>query len=299
MFYNFNQLWNRASGPRQRNGSMVAVGQVMGTARGVGSSYMAKASAERAAELASYLHAELEREAQIPQWMERAITVAKHHLEGVSGALLGSVSVGRAENGAALVNRSGCTGCEACEESCRFEGRAVCTPGYARPGDHLCSTPGTTLGVCPPRWQNPKPRRRVLRRRARLARMAGSASVGEKACCSSCAHGGPCEGGCGDKCTKGCPDHIRYRKRNHAPGDPDRHGDGVGSFYTKQNLWQLDQDAARVSASLTGQDRLPDWVEQKIHETAAILGELAARVGYLRHIGMPLMAHAGEPDAAA
>lgn len=62
---------------------------------------------------------------------------------------------------------------------------------------------------------------RALRRQARRAR------VGKKSCCGSCSEGGPCEGGCGDKCTKGCDAATRagasvgrlWRRGVIQPGD--------------------------------------------------------------------------------
>ncbi len=292
----YSNMWNRAhTSARRPNMLMVnphPSAQVTPSPQG----YMAKASAEQIAEQGAYLHEELEREPQIPAWMEAALTRAKHHLDGVAG-YLGLHNGGRRElNAAALVRRSGC--CEPCVSG------GAADHAVARPSDippWACHGPAQPTR-CPP----------YAVKSSAVPRQQNAVSVGG-ACCDSCGRGGPCQGGCGDKCTKGCAAHVRNANRakpsrarrtnvgrllNHAAGQRAQHSPPQsGSYYAKQNAWQIASHGAKVNEMLTGQENLPDWVEHKLYETAHIVDELAHRIAYIRHTGHPLMAQNGEPDA--
>lgn len=105
--------------------------------------------------------------------------------------------------------------------NCYSTSASACKPGFANYGYDkdgnliCCSGRAGPLVLNPSGSESAKPSlvRRILRmtsskkrrRRARaIARAARSmVTVGKKACCESCAHGGPCKGGCGDNCNCG------------------------------------------------------------------------------------------------
>lgn len=405
----YSDTWNRA---QVRRPNMLMVNpHPSASSQG----YMAKHAAEQIADQAAYLHEELEREAQIPAWMEAALTRAKHHLDGVAGYLGLHTKRHRHQNAAALVQRTGC--CEPCVAgssqdcavarpsdippwACHGPAQPTRCPPYAVKSsavprqqnavwpwvvggaavaavaaggglvayNHYCrdrildEAPTVRDGKpsvvqliygCPPtmidnyfrqrpkyfirvgawhegiseneteaRWyfdqwaakgrqQNPMDWSAWREDQDRMG-PAVLVEPGPSPCCSSCARGGSCEGGCGDKCTKGCSAKVRNKKRtapararkttvgrllNHAAGMASAHAGGGGSYYAKQNAWQLASHGEKINEVLTGQEQLPDWVEHKLYETSQIVDELAHRVAYIRHTGHPLMAHNGEPDA--
>jgi len=286
-------------------------------------SYAASASAQQAAKAAAYLHRELEREPRIPQWMERALSVAKHHLEGAAAGVgidpnprvaNGQVSVGAVWpwvlGGAAV---AGAAGYGVYALRCRAKTLDTITGTETLNG--LTQTYTVTLED---RGCGADVRYAVVGNfevegvKAELTEEFDDLSEAEeffedvkrgedptreanpgKACCSSCARGGPCQGGCGDKCTKGCPDHVRYR--NHAPGKAEAHPH-EGSFYARQNVYTSMQLSNALARQITGAQVVPDWAEHKLHTASAMLTELAQRLNYLRHTGRGLMDHDGEPD---
>lgn len=259
----YSSMWNRASA-RRMNGSTYVLNPAPG-APSHGPGYMAKAAAEAIAEHAAYLHEELEKEASIPSWMEAAIARAKHNLDGVAGfmGVHRTISVGRrVARGSRRPkmrqpNTGALTHMSGCCEPCERGGAA----DWAR-----------AMPLPVPDWK-----------------AAGH-------CCSSCAHGGPCEGGCGDKCTKGCPDHVKHRKANHAAGDRSKHVRSDESYYGKQSVWTIYNHGKAINEMLTGQERLPDWAEHKLYETQQILDDLAHRIHYLRHAGYSLLEIDADPE---
>lgn len=288
-------------------------------------SYAAAASAQQAARASAYLHRELEREPQIPQWMERAISVAKHHLEGAAAGVgidpnprvaNGQVSVGAVWpwvlGGAAAV---GAAGYGIYAYRCRSNVRRTISGTKTVNGvtqdytielkDRGCgadvryavSATFDAQGVkleLEEEFEDLQEAEDFFDRVERGEDPTRAANPG-KACCSSCARGGPCSGGCGDKCTKGCPDHVRYR--NHAPGDAQAHPH-EGSFYARQNVYTSMRLSEALARQVTGTQVVPDWAEHKLHTASAMLTELAHRLNYLRHTGRGLMDHDGEPDRA-